>query len=304
MTLDEIEAFVAIAEKGGVTRAAQHLGRTQPAITRRIRQIEAKLKAPLVQASGRGVRLTEQGRAFLPHAQTVLAALKDGERAVGDVAAGGQTASTLSLAIVGTLADSHVVNALRVFEDQQKDMSVELRTANSDEVSSLVKRGDAEIGLRYFEDQEPGLESLRLGEEKIYVVVGRSHPVKATRLKDLSRLEEENWLSFPPEKNQVDSFGHLLERELKAAGIAHPRITIVDSLTAQKRLIEAGYGIGLMPMASCREEVSIGSLRKINVSGMNARLPVVAVRRKKAYRTKQAEAFLGLLSHYTPELRK
>jgi len=304
MTLDEIEAFVAIAEKGGVTRAAQHLGRTQPAITRRIRQIEAKLKAPLVQSSGRGVRLTEQGLAFLPHAQTVLAALKDGERAVGDISAGGKPSSSLSLAIVGTLADSHVVNALRVFEEQHKDVSVELRTANSDEVSFLVKRGNAEIGLRYFEDQEPGLESLRLGEEKIYVVVGRSHPVKAKRLKDLARFEEENWLSFPPEKNQVDSFGHLLERELKATGLAHPKITIIDSLTAQKRLIEAGYGIGLMPMASCREEIRIGSLRKIDVSGMNARLPVVAVRRKKAYRTKQAEAFLKLLSRYTPELRR
>lgn len=167
-----------------------------------------------------------------------------------------------------------------------------------------MKRGEAEIGLRYFEDQDLGLESIRLGEEKAYVIVGRSHGIRAKRVKDLLRFENENWLGFPPEKDQVDSFGRLLERELKAAGLFDPRITIVDSLTAQKRLVEAGYGIGLMPLANCREEVRIGSLRKIDVAGLNARLPVVAVRRKKAYRTKQADAFLELLVRYTPELRR
>ncbi|GLZ09262.1 hypothetical protein Acsp03_67280 [Actinomadura sp. NBRC 104412] len=54
---------------------------------------------------------------------------------------------------------------------------------------------------------------------------------------------------------------------------------MIDSLTAQKRLVEAGLGVALMPVSAVREELRIGSLRTIVVDGLDAELPVVAVRR-------------------------
>ena len=65
----------------------------------------------------------------------------------------------LRLAIVGTLADSHLVDALRQFESQFKDVCVELRTATSREVSGLVRSGEAALGLRYFADADPKLRN-------------------------------------------------------------------------------------------------------------------------------------------------
>ena len=82
MNLHDLETFVSIARLGGVTRAAGQLHCSQPAITRRIQLLEDHLGAPLLERGRSGAMLTEAGRTFLPYAEAVLAALKDGTQAV------------------------------------------------------------------------------------------------------------------------------------------------------------------------------------------------------------------------------
>src|SRR2546430_14597683 len=102
MELDHVEAFLAIARGGGFTRGSAALHLSQPAATRRIKLLEAELGAPLFDRLGRGVALTEAGRAFLPHAQALLASMRDGIDAVNAVR--GTEQGTVTLALVGTLA--------------------------------------------------------------------------------------------------------------------------------------------------------------------------------------------------------
>ena len=82
MDIDEIQTFVAIADLGGFTQAGLRLHRSQPAISRRLGLLEQELGAPLFDRIRGHARLTEAGRAFLPHAEAALAALKDGREAV------------------------------------------------------------------------------------------------------------------------------------------------------------------------------------------------------------------------------
>src|SRR5260221_11960385 len=113
MNIDEIEPFVAVAELGGFPRAAQRLHRTQPAISRRLGLLEQELGAPMFERIRGNTSLTEAGRAFLPHAEAALAALKDGREAVRGLRTGMRGA--ISLALVGTLADTQIVDVLRSF---------------------------------------------------------------------------------------------------------------------------------------------------------------------------------------------
>lgn len=302
-TFDQVESFVAIAALGGVTEASRRLARSQPAISRRIRQLERALDAALFERVGRRLQLTEAGRALLPHAEAALASLRDGERALRDLARPAGGSPSLHLAIVGTLADSHIVDALRAFRLQWPGATVELRTATSREVSRLVRSGEVSLGLRYFPDADPRLVSTPLGSEALCVVVPASHRIRATRVRDLRALAGERWLGFPPDRSQPESFGQLLERQLLAAGLADASITPVDSLTAQKRLVEAGLGISLMPRSSVREELRLGSLRAIAVERLDAALPVVVVRRRDGSASRLATAFLAILAQHTPELQ-
>jgi DNA-binding transcriptional LysR family regulator len=295
MTFDEVETFVCIAAVGGFTEASRRLHRSQPAISRRMHELERGLGAALFERVGRRVTLTDAGRALLPYAQAALAAVRDGERAVRDRA---DVAQAFRLAIVGTLADSHIVDALREFTARSTEVTVDLRTATSREVSALVRNGEADLGLRYGTDDDPKLESIPLGAEKLYVVVPAGHPVTETELPDLGPLRAEKWLSFPAERGGQRSFRQLLEDQLGSVSI-----TTVDSLTAQKRLIEAGLGVALMPVNNIREELRIGSLRVIDVPSMHARIPVVAVRRAGGYQSRVVTDFLAVLTAATPGLQ-
>src|SRR5215472_4502790 len=90
MELDHVEAFLAIARSGGFARGSAALHLSQPATSRRIKLLEAELGAPLFDRLGRGISLTEAGRAFLPHAQSLLASMRDGIDAVNAVCGTGR----------------------------------------------------------------------------------------------------------------------------------------------------------------------------------------------------------------------
>jgi len=80
--LNQVEAFVAIVRARGFTRAASMLHLSQPAISRRIDLLEHELGAPLFERLRNGALLTEAGATFLPHAESLLASMKDGRDAV------------------------------------------------------------------------------------------------------------------------------------------------------------------------------------------------------------------------------
>ena len=100
-------------------RLPGQLNRSQPAITRRIKVLEDQLGTPLLERGRNGAMLTEAGRTFLPYAEAALAALKDGTQAVE--ALEGDDRGTVSLAIVGTLAGTTVVEQLRRFSARHRN---------------------------------------------------------------------------------------------------------------------------------------------------------------------------------------
>ena len=301
MTLDELDTFVAIARSGSFTEASRRLARSQPAISRRIRQLEASLGATLFRREGRTVRLSEAGETLLPHAEAALAAVEDGTRAV-EAAGRGKGPARLRLAVVGTLADSHLVEALRETERRFPEARVEVMTATSREVSAAVRAGSADLGLRYFADGDARLTSIRLGAERLPLVIPSGHRLVQKQLRRLDKLAAERWLGFPPERGQTESLGHQLLRTVAAAGSDPSKITIVDSLTAQKRLVEAGLGVALIPRSAIREELRAGRLRTIELPTLGLEQSVVAVRRSRATPTELEAAFLDLLRNASTEL--
>jgi len=293
MDVDEIRTFVSIARLGGFTRAAAELNRSQPAISRRIGLIEQELGAPLVERVRGGAKLTEAGRAFLPFAEAVLAAIEDGRAAVGATVS--EERGAVSLALVGTLADTHIVAVLRAFARRSKSVNLDLQTASSQEVSDLVRRGEATLGLRYFEDPRTDLVTHVVGKERLLVIASAEHPLAGKRIRSARQLEGERWVGFPAARGR-ESFGRVLERQLAASGLDGAPVTLIDSLTAQKRLVEAGFGIALVPESSVRDELRLGAVRKLDAPALATSVPVTLIHRRKGYLSSAARALLALMS--------
>ena len=237
--------------------------------------------------------LTEAGRTFLPYAEAVLAALKDGTQAVQ--ALQGEDHGVVSLAIVGTLAGTTIVEQLRRFSARHRNARLDLRTANSFEVSDMVRRGEVSLGLRYFGDLSPELVSQRISEERILVVCSAQHKWGGKRLRDPERLRTDQWLSLPMTRHR-DSFAHLVARQLASARLDEVSIMVIDSLTAQKRLIEAGIGIALLPESTIQEELRLGTLRTIDIPCLQTTVPIHVLYRKHGYLTGASRTLLSLIS--------
>jgi DNA-binding transcriptional LysR family regulator len=295
MELDHVEAFVAIIRHGGFTRASSSLHLSQPAISRRIHLLERELGAPLFERIPSGVLLTEAGRAFLPHAEALLAAMRDGIEAVG--ALRGASQGTVTLAIVGTLASTTLSECLWRFREAHTLIDLRIRTALSAEVSALVRRGDATLGLRYDSDPHPDLLSCTIHDEPMVPVCSPRHRLARARRVDPGALAGERWITFPPRSGSVpEPYSAALEGRLAACGLGASEIVPIDSLTAQKRMVEAGFGLALLPESSIDEEVRAGTLRALRIPAMRVTIPVVLIRRRRAFQSGATQALTAMLT--------
>lgn len=298
MEMIEVEAFVAISQAGSVSRAAANLNLSQPAMSRRINLLEQELGVRLFDRIPNGVRLSEAGEAFLPYARQVLAAARDGVEAVQ--AHEREPRGPITLALVGTLASSGLTERLRVFRDEWPAVRLLIKTARSDEVTAMVQRGEARLGLRYFTGSQQGIIALPLAEEPLRVVSAADSRLVTPGI-STSSLGEVPWIGFP--RNSVSSgepFALAVERQLVAAGFGDLDWIAIDSLTAQKRLIEADFGVGLLPVSSVEEEIRLRTLRAVPAPALEMSIPIVAIHRRDGYLSAAARELLAALTDNQP----
>jgi DNA-binding transcriptional LysR family regulator len=297
MELDQVEAFVVIVRNGGFTNGAGVLHLSQPAISRRIGLLERELGAPLFERLRQGAILTDAGRAFLPYAEALLATSRDGIEAVRELH--GATRGTVTLAVVGTLASTTLTERLRLFREAHPGVDVRIRTALSAEVSAIVLRGDAGLGLRYGDDPQPGLVSSIVHREPLVPVCSPRHQL-ARGHRILPRdLAGERWVAFPPRPGvATEPYSATIEERLTAFGVGAPEIVPVDSLTAQKRMVEAGFGLALLTESSIDEELRTGSLCALAVPALRATVPVALIHRRGAFQSGATRAMSALLEEW------
>lgn len=299
MEMIEVEAFVAIAEAGTFTRAAAALHCSQPAISRRIELLERELGAPLFERIHSGVRLTDAGTAFLPHARRVLAAVQDGVGAVREIVE--EDVGTITLALVGTLASTRLAAQLSRFREDHPRVHLVLHTGRSHEVSEMVQRGQATIGLRYFTDPRPEIVSHPAHEEALIVVGAARSRLVRENAREPSALVGVPWVAFPADTGSfAEPYARPFMRQLHLWGLEDAERITIDSLTAQKRLIEADFGIGLLPASSVEEELRLGTLRALPITSLSVTIPVMAIYRRDGYLSHAARRLLMDLAPQPP----
>lgn len=289
-----LETFLTVHRCGGVSAAAEALSRTQSAISRRLALLEGELGARLFERVGRRMVLNEAGAALLPHAERVAAALDDARSAVHQVMSG--TAGTVRAAVVGTLANQRLSAALRRVQARLPGLDIRLQTATSAEVSALVRSGEVSVGLRYFADRSPDIECHPLLQERLVVVCGPAHRLAGKRVTSLVRLAGERWLAFPAREDRgPEAFAATVFAQFLTRGMAEIDWVAIDSLTAQKRLIESGFGLAMLQRDAVEEELSRGTMALVRVDDLQAAVPVVTIVRRGGFLSIGARAVLDEL---------
>lgn len=290
MDTEALRTFLEVHRAGGVTRAASVLHRSQPTVSRRLAALEHELGVPLFERVPAGLALSRAGEALLPFAERALAALDDAEEAVRAVRT--EATGPVTIALVGTLASTSLTSVLRGVARRYPGLEVRLRTATSHDVSDLVRRAEVMLGLRYGGDPAPELQCETLLEERLVAVAAPDHPLAGTRIDSLGALGGERWITFPNVPGRPEASSAYVRRALDGAWVDDAQILQVDSLTGQKRLVEAGFGVALLPESGVQEELRAAMLTVLDVDDLDVRVPVTVVTRRGGYLGAAAQALL------------
>jgi DNA-binding transcriptional LysR family regulator len=270
----QLEALIAVVRTGSITAAAEELSISQPAVTGRIQGLERTLGANLFVRTRTGSRLTEAGRALLPHAERAMTAVGAGRRAVGDVLSGSGGRLTIGAA---PAVSTYVLPAvLHRFQSEHPLVQLSVRSGHSEEVLDMVLREEVEVGLMR-PIQHADVTSTPLYEDRLVLVVHRGHPFGARGEIRMDQMATEHLILF----DRTSSYHELTSSIFRQAGIDPRGYLEVDNIDAAKRMVEQRLGIALLPLTSVQAEIGLGRLVPVKVADMPpVRRQIVVVRRR------------------------
>ncbi len=279
MLIAQLEGFIEIARQGNMRRAAHALPISQPALTARLQALEEELETALFRRSHSGMVLTPAGRAFLPHAERAIEAIRSGSSLVRELEHG--VVGELALAVAPAVSAYVLPEILVRFTSRHPDVRLLVRTGHSEEIVDLVARGEVELGIvRQLRDAR--VRSIPLYEDELILVARPDHPFAEAGTVDVSEVSRAQLIMF----DRTSSYYDVTSALFRVAGVVPRGVTEVDNIEAAKRMVERGLGVALLPGTAVADALSAGSLREIGLAGAaTIRRRIVAVERPGARAT-------------------
>jgi DNA-binding transcriptional LysR family regulator len=291
MLLAQVEAFLEVARLGNVSRAAEALYVTQPSLTARLKNLEAELGEQLFLRTGRGLKLTEAGRAFLPHAERALRSLREGEAAVTELQRG--EAGPLVVGAVPSVSTYVLPKLLRRFRTLAPGVRLAVRTGHSEEVLAMVLAEDVHVGLVRALHHGSEVESVPVYEDHLVLVVPPGHRLAGGAGIRLEDLDTEPLILF----DRTSSYHELTNALFREAGVLPSTVMELDNIESAKQMVAHGLGVALLPNIAITGEVAAGTLAEVPVIGRSrVQRQIVAIRRHDGAGTAAvASRFLEML---------
>lgn len=244
MELRHLRYFVAVAEEGGITNAAERrLHTAQPSLSRQIRDLEVEVGVTLLERSVRGIALTAAGRVFLDHARLALLQVE----AAGE-AARRAAQPQRSAFVIGFLAGQELVwlpETLRILREEAADAEITLASQSSPDLAGALMRGKVDAAFLRRETPAPGLVFKFLLKEPLVVVLPAGHPLaagKAIRPRDLGGE------IFITPTRVAPALKAVIEDYAAKSGIVLKPQYDAENLSSVMSLVTSTGGITLLPI--------------------------------------------------------
>lgn len=250
MELDWLEVFAAAAARGSLTAAAEALGYTQPAVSRQISALEQAAGARLFDRLPRGVRLTEEGRCLLTHAEAILSRVRAAGQALDSLR--NLDTGRLRVGAIDSAAAALVPRTLAAFQAEHPGVSLSMIEGTTPILLNRLESGETDVAIVSSYPgpmtETPHLRLRHLMDDPLMVALSAGHPLawperKQLRLADLAG---ESWIEGLAHSAQT------LEDACLRAGF-RPRIDFaVREWIAKLGFVAAGLGVALVPLLAAR----------------------------------------------------
>ena len=278
-------AFLETADAGSLSRAARQLEISQPSLTVQIQRLEAHLGTPLFDRHGRGVTLTEAGKALYPRARRILDDVRDTEETIRRERADG--AGTLSVGAIPTVAPYVLPAAVQRLRARHAAMRVELREDYSAVLAKLLLDGSLDVVIAALPYAFDHLDTEVLGTDALVVAVPASHAAVRTGRITLAQLRDAPTVTLDP----AHCLGEQVAGFCSSRQVSPSVVCRSAQLATVLELVGAGVGISIVPaMAAARHNTP--QCAYVPLAEHSLQREIVAVWRRGAAKSPQARAFV------------
>jgi DNA-binding transcriptional LysR family regulator len=296
--LRRLEIFLKVAELGSFSRAADALFLTQPTVSEHVRALEDELGVQLLDRLGRGTTPTRAGTLLLGYARRLLALSREARQAIeqfqgrvsGELVLGGSN-------IPGEYVLPALIGAFRL---KYPDVSLSLRIGASRDVQEWVEQGHVEIGVVGAVPSSRALESRRLMDDDLVLVVPPEHPWVSRKTVSVDDVKREPLIL----RERGSGSRETLENGLKELGTGLEAFHVVGEIAstqAVKQAIRAGLGVSFVSRLAVEDECRARLLACVKVRDLNVRRAFHVVTHRDRSRSPLAQAFLAFVESQPTE---
>ena len=285
MDIENLRAFISVAENSSFSRAAEQLFITQPAVSKRIATLEQRLATRLFDRIGHRIQLTDGGRILLKRGRLLLQEMEDMTREVTSLS--GEISGRLQIATSHHIGLHRLPPILRQYTSQYPDVSLDIRFMDSEDACNAVLHGDLELGIVTLPPQgQTELEHTLIWDDPLAFIVGQNHPLCHSKKVSPAKLA-----SYPA---ILPATGTYTRAVLDIAFAPfQPELNVSMSsnyLETIKMLVAVGLGWSVLPKTMVDRE-----LHTLDVSGIKLMRELGVVRHPDRSLSNAASAMLDLL---------
>ncbi|SMC68727.1 LysR family transcriptional regulator [Rhizobium sp. RU36D] len=289
-TLRQLQYFVAVAEQGSVTRAAQNLSISQSSITESIKELEGDLGVVLFERHPRGLSITHNGHQFLRHATRILATVSDARNSFSETR--NDSGGTLNIGVTSLVAGYVLSDLLARYRRACPGVEVSAIEDNGSYLEHLLIGGELDVAVMVISNLRDRLalqaEILETSPYRLWLPMG--HPLVSADIISVQDIAREPLIMLT-----VDEIEENTGKLLSALG-ARPHVAFrTRSVEAVRSLVATGAGVALLPDLVYRPWSLEGD--RIESRDVSGALPVVQVGmvwRKGSSLPQSARDFVGI----------
>lgn len=290
MNYNHLLIFQAVAEEGSVSRGADRLFISQPAVSKQLAILEASLKTRLFERGPKGVRLTASGALLLGYVRRMSALEREAEQAMAEMQGLARGALTLGASL--TVGAYLMPPLLAEYRRRHPNVALALEIANTESIQKRLADGELDLGLTEGLGDAPDLDAVVFGEDELVAIAPPGHPLLSEAPISAARLCREPLILREPGSGTRA----VLERALRERGLTVAPALSLGSTEAIKRAVSAGAGLAVVSRLALGLELETGRLAVLLLSDLSLRRSLHRLTRRGAFESRATRAFRELLA--------
>ncbi|MEE8146473.1 MAG: LysR family transcriptional regulator [Longimicrobiales bacterium] len=279
-----LQTFYEVARTGSVTDAAENLERSQPAISHRLRLLEADFGVRLFEKVGRRLRLTEYGRRLQTECLDLMARSQHLREQV--VRSKMEIEGQVAVGTLPTVASHLLVPALRGLLERHPGIALRFSLGHVSPLCNELRTGELDVLVLVGSPEPDGLDVTPIGEVSLVAVMAPALAPARRGSITVAQLRKLRYLAY----GERDPTFDVIDRYAKEHGLEGPHTPHIPHIEALRELAAAEAGYALLPEYTVRRDQELGRLVGLRAQGLDTALPVAIVARRNQEMTPALKA--------------